>query len=547
MRGNLLTLVPNIRTVLNQLQRDLLETDRQSNAEKSVNALMDHNHNCSFDFGAVFGDLQLSSIQAERIFRIFGHQITAISMNRSNLDYYPNTPDDFLLSVMQFCQPNLSELSLANFVFGKDLMEQLKPLFYRIEVLELAGGSMHAPFGPMNNLRILRLHDIFGFWSYVNGMSLPKLEEVQFTKLPFIGDCFHRGRFNLLKRFLKYNRTIKKLTIVECGWEAVNADVLKSIGRLGDLEELELKQFWNPMEVVHFKSNMDNLASCHKLKVLKLNCAKCSVADLIEKFVKNGIVLEHLELADVPFDGPTRQNIIQLKTIKILKFNGMFHDSDALCFDRPNTYLSDLAGAMKLLSEFQIKSNDKITGFGIRDMVSEASKLICLKIDVPSFYLDRETYEQMLCILKNRVESNKLELTVFNGDAYGSKILVPDEAMYGLNEEWFQLKELRVGDAIFAEDVTLHPDINENSFHHADVCEDYCDECEEDENASDESNSDKDYNPENNSDGSSTEESYSDGNYSDENNSVESDSDENDCDISSDSDEKKGKDFNNKS
>lgn len=98
-----------------------------------------------FDFFSLLDHGILTAEMVKKVLRIFGHQITSISLLRSLFADKRKTSDDIMLAIKRYCG-NLKELTLDGFIIhGTLLSVQLKPLFERVEILDISDGYIKWP------------------------------------------------------------------------------------------------------------------------------------------------------------------------------------------------------------------------------------------------------------------------------------------------------------------------------------------------------------------------------------------------------------------
>lgn len=172
------------------------------------------------------------------------------------------------------------------------------------------------------------------------------------------------------------------------------------------------------------------------LEAITVDCLKCPVNKL-PQFAQSSSTC--LELANGTMDAQTFGYIIKFEMLSSLKLNEMTQITDA--------HIIGFAEELELLTEFHLKTNAHITQYGIKEFLSKAYRLTCLKIDIPSYTLDVFEYEELLGIVQQRNEGIALELTIYSD---GQQVLVSKEIALGPNKKWLSVKELnRMTNRIF--------------------------------------------------------------------------------------------------
>lgn len=382
-----------------------------------------------FYFGLIYKRFSFSSLSGHgtvpmdvvrRIFRIFGDQMISMSLMNTHFDDRRSILQEFAAAERLNCFKNLKELSLNGFEISNDALPDT--LFQRIEALELANGWIGWRSKQLANLKRLKLFKMRS--AFGDAFNAPFLEELLLeSNNTFLIDDF--------KAFLSAHPGIKKLSIVNS--KQLAADVFSAIGELKNLNELEFQQLiqHSSLRGELFQENLNHLSPLSKLKTLKFNCVENSVSNLLEKFVANGINLEHLELANGPLDERKFECIVQLKMLKVLKLNQM----KGLDY----TNILGFAKNLKMLNEFHIKTDAHITPSTILKMIHEANMLSTLKVDCQNFLLDLPTYLDILTRIQKRDGGIKLNFTIYGN---GAQLLVPTNVTNGSNENWLCVKEL---------------------------------------------------------------------------------------------------------
>lgn len=348
----------------------------------------------------------------------FGDLIKSLQLFCSLFGETPKTSYDLLKLVKQNC-PNMKALTLEDYNSSHN-MEKLKPMFQTIETLVLDNCTLNMNDLGATNLKSLKIQG-GGNSSRLIDRNFEQLEEVSFEDLDYFDD-------SVVIEFIDQNPTLKRLSLVGC--ELLSTRICDAISNLKQLEELEIHQYYRRRSDELFNSDLMQLASMTKLKVLKLNCTKMSVSCLLEGFVKNKIAIEHLELVNGRIDDATHENIIKMKTIKTLGLNGMA----GLIEHHILSFVKEL----KLLANLYIKTETRINRSTLRLMVRDGNQLSSVKIDSP-LLLDIDTYNAMLETIRKREHNTRLDLTIYGNE---EQLGVPQSIANGPNEKWFSVKEL---------------------------------------------------------------------------------------------------------
>lgn len=362
----------------------------------------------------------------KRLLRVFGHHIRSLAIPQYVFVNEEGIAAELLEVIARYCRESLKLLWMDGFVMNSNLIKLMKPVFNRIEAIEFSNCGIYHNENPMQNVKLMKLIETEMNHQFL-ASKFPKLIELQ---LIYLDDTQNATVID----FVKSNPGVEKLSIVEC--YGVSTAVFEAIGQLKGLRELEFQQHYSRPEEI-FRTDLNNLSALTELKVLKLNCAKHSVSQLLETFVTNGVHLEHLELANGPMDTPTFESILKLNSLTALKFNEMA--------DITNSRIYAFAQKLKLLREFAIKSYGNIGLFGFNAMVRDINSLSSLKIDIPDFQMNLETYQGMLNAVQKREERNRLEITIYNNGAdenNNEQPVVPNQVINDQNKKWIHVKWL---------------------------------------------------------------------------------------------------------
>lgn len=293
-------------------------------------------------------------------------------MLRSKAKRLLDLNDNCLLKVLEFIRPEeLTDIALVNkrlwhmaqYIFrlkhkslilkantnDETYIKMIRTFGHHITSLTIIADQKSSLFRlallvHCTNMKVLKLSGIDADWDHFFPFIAPNLEEVELNNLNGLWD-------KPLAEFMRLNGTIKKISIVNCS--AVTTTVMNVVSHLKHLELFEFQQYDYDTRVQQpFQQYLANLSLAKNLKVLKLNCSKKSVSSVIGKFVSSGIALEHLELSDVIFDNETFNNLQQMRTLRILKFNDMANLNES--------HISGITTALKLLTKFYVKTDRQI-------------------------------------------------------------------------------------------------------------------------------------------------------------------------------------------
>lgn len=256
------------------------------------------------------------------------------------------------------------------------------------------------------------------YWDDFLTFETSNLEEIYLKYAPTLSNVD-------MTKMLNSHPTIKSLSIIDC--PNISSKFFGAIGQLKDLEKLEFQQNWKRSEEM-FHQELNYLASLENFKVLKLNCNKYFVSNLLAKLV--GKSLWHLELANAPIDSETFRHITKLTSLTVLKFNEMTDVTDS--------HIWGIGKELKLLNKIQIKTNEIMSKYTTNALVGVAHRLTCLKIDIPSFILTESVYNTLLSHVQNRADHTSLELTIYSNE---KQVQVSPELLMGPNKKWLRIEE----------------------------------------------------------------------------------------------------------
>lgn len=377
-----------------------------------------------FDFES-FGDaLRFATDRlddAELFFRHFGDQIVSLKINSSTFVPFNNISNEILLLIKRYCY-QLKELKLDEFDLGSETTDIIGPLFNLLENLTLYDCSfIDCNLGPTENLKRLTLDGAdCDLWSDILWQHYPKLESIRFVHARFLNN-------DAIVQFVNMNPTLKRVSFNDC--YLISSSVFKAIGKLEQLEEFEYIYGGFSAEL-SYENDLNYLSSLRNLKVLKFDSfAPYSPHRLIEKFVINGIAIEHLMLrCNATGDDELFNNIAKVNTLKVL------HLFDANLNEQ---HILNIVKSLKHLETLNIRSQKILTRYGITTVIQEAIRLTRLDIDVENFVLNLPTYLDILAIVQKREQITKLELTVYGTS---EQLTVPNEVAKGKNEKWLCVK-----------------------------------------------------------------------------------------------------------
>lgn len=295
---------------------------------------------------------------------------------------------------------------------------KLMPLFKRLKTLDFSDGYIKWSRNASVNARDVRLFDFRSCWTDFMTFQSSNLENVYLKFIPNLSNAD-------MKKMLQSHPTMKSLSIIDCS--RISSDIFDAIGQLKKLEEFEFQQNWQRSEQ-DFQHDLNHLALLQNLKVLKLNCNKYSVSNLLAKLVG----LTDLEPANGPIDSKTVESITKHKSLTVLKFKEMTDVTDSCIWA--------IGNELKLLTEFHIKTNEFISIYTINALVRVAHRLQCSKIDIPSYTLTESTYNTLLNHVQNRKNHIPLEFTIYSKD--GHQVSQEVQERMGPNKQWLRIHEL---------------------------------------------------------------------------------------------------------
>lgn len=393
-----------------------------------------YNLSTSFDLTplASFGHVNLQA--AQTFLRIFGNEIYALKLSRYFFDHIPyrfeqtNYLERLLPVVWKHCK-SVKELTLLGFYIPNSIVKSVFG-FDRVETLILDHCRISCDWRIMKKLKNLSL-------SFVDSGGQRKM----FQQLPDKLETLHLLQVTINNKYmmelLNANRNLKSLSVVKP--EENSTKFFPALRNLEDLEEFEFQKL---NQSASFNNDLNHLLSLKKLKVLKFACKSqnmpMSALELLNGLATNGIALEHLELGVGHFDDEAAGAISKLTTIKVLKLNEMDGFTES--------HILSIAKKLELLEELVIKTHSNISQDGITEIVREAKRLACLKIEALNLKLDLTTYQKILALVQERDEQIQLDFTIYgNGN-----LLVPKERLKGSDKQWLAVKELnRNANSIF--------------------------------------------------------------------------------------------------
>lgn len=361
-----------------------------------------------FNFTSLLSSGYIRFSAAKKLLRNFGDLIISMELQFSIFEQKEKLNTKLLQLVERYCS-KLNELKLEDFIIS----QETNGAFDSIANLHLDSCTVVCNDLEMPNIKVLQL--VESECEYLFYKQFHRLEELQLIGCEDVYMDYLQGFFML-------NPNLKRLSIIRC--YHVPTKVLQSIGQLKQLEEFTFQLNSIPQTSERFQNDLTHLISLKKLKALTLNCHKMSVSQLIDGFVKEGIAIETLELANGPINDDLFANIIKLKTIKVLKLNEMTELTDV--------HIVGFGKQLKSLEELHIKSHANINRSCVKALLQEASKLSCLKIDA-HFSLDHKIYKDLLTIVQAREPLAKLTLSIYGN---GWKQFVAENER---NEKWFQV------------------------------------------------------------------------------------------------------------
>lgn len=381
---------------------------------------MKYEHFDFSDLAKVFPARVVHVEKAEKLFRIFGENIKSLSIMDIWLE--ENTSSQITSLVQQYCT-SLKTLKLDGFNIRFNSLPHIQLLFGSIENLSLYNCSLkNCSPGNMKNLKMLELNCVdCDLWADFLWKNFEKLEDVKFIELY----CFSN---EALVQFINLNISLKRLSLLMC---STTPAVFRAIGKLSKLEKFEC-EFENLMHedfVDNLQPDVDHLSSLKALKQLKLGGIDCSLEGLLKQMIANEVPIEHFELSDRGYSRNTHEQLIKMKTIKVLKLV----DIDNITRDD----VLDITKNLTQLEQLRIKAKMCLNEMVLREMVRSGKSLKRLEIGTPNFILGFNKYQEILNIVKRREQNNKVEMEFFGS---GHKVLVPTKIAKGPNEKWLSIK-----------------------------------------------------------------------------------------------------------
>lgn len=396
------------------------------------------------DFDSLMENDHFNIASLIKLFQLFGDQMISLNMSfESVLDEEGHYNASRLFELAnQYCQNTTKNLKLFGFCVFFYEMKLADQLFASIETLMLDNFNIvnvkgHSISMNMDSLKVLKMHSVSGDWTiFMQALKFPQLEEIELCKL-FICNC-------VPKELIGAHTNIKRLSITHC--YEVCSRTFSTIGQCLNLETLEF-QMNGSTEQNDKHENLMELLTLKKLTVLKLDCDEMSVTKLIDGYAKNGVPIEHLELANGEFDLATAKSIAQLKSIKILKFNRMFGLN--------GSFLLLMIGQLKRIERLDVQTEEHISESQIIDIVRDAIDLKRLSIDAKDFTFGIDMYTTILATMQKRSEQKPLEIHIY-GDS--EQLPITDKSSIERNKKWLSVKKLNRDDHHLFPINTLQPD-----------------------------------------------------------------------------------------
>lgn len=403
-----------------------------------------------------YDDADLNAVRL--LLRIYGVEISSLKISKGEMfTSYTHAPN--LLSMVQDHCDELKVLTLK----GYGMCGLNKTFFQTLEKLTLDDCSVARDWCEMKNLRTLELiQTIFRRWptygyskfSYEFGppkpISIPLIQFVGLVKLRLKDVNIDN---NHVQEMINKNLQLRSLAIVKC--IGVSNSILAAVGRLKNLEELEYKK--RGENGVYLSE--DSLSALKKLKILKLTVNAYSTSKMFNRFVKNGIALEHLELGAVYFDGKI-DCITQFQAIKVLKFNTLI--------GLDQSHIVDIVKQLNELEKLCVKINKPMNQSSLVQIVQHSNRLDCLSVEAPKLKVNLETCQTIREMVQKRGPNSRLELTIHGNGNSDDKWLI-------VNDKWLIVKILKAN--LFDElksKVTMMPPPNpQNRYFDSDDSEDY--------------------------------------------------------------------------
>lgn len=288
---------------------------------------------------------------------------------------------------------NFTSASLCAKIFGHEIrLITISGLTSNFNVLEIL------KYCTENKLTIKLTDAVLSIESIVWNKWFQQLEHLSIANIRIsnyqVRDLIHNNPY------------LKRLSIVNC--VETSTWFFQYLPFLKNLEAFEFKKSYQTRNISTYLNNdLRYLLGLKKLKVLKFGFQKLiiySAQELLNKFVENGIAIEHLELWNERSDNALL-SIGQLETIKILKLNNLI--------GRQGDHILHIAKNLKLLQELHVRTETAISSSVIEEVINTAKGLTCLKIDAKDIHFVHRNVSDIQNSVKNRTEKITLKLEIY--------------------------------------------------------------------------------------------------------------------------------------
>lgn len=351
------------------------------------------------------GSQMIRCSEAQCVLNTFGSEIKTLNLNTNHLSGSISEVNSILLQISQCC--SLTELMIRACNIPSFIAQQMfESFFLTLEKFELSHGAMDMVHLNSPNLKVLKLT-----LGKIVGKCYPMLEELRLT------DCYSEP--NILPALIRFAPELKVLSIVD----HIGADKLlfQAIGETSkNLNYFELNE---PIRLPQkeFEIAMKHLCSISSLKTLKLNCSRCILTGFLADLAENCIKIEHLHLANGFINVECVESLGKMVNVKKLELKRI-DLIGSLQFDEV------LIGLPVQLQELHIKMSQYFNTTAVKKLLRKAVHLKILKIESFDLFVNADTYNEMLAIIKNRPDATNNELTMV---IYGDELQldVPNEMM----------------------------------------------------------------------------------------------------------------------
>lgn len=350
----------------------------------------------------VFKGVGRKNVVFRRILSKFGELITSIDASEA---YFERDEQIDVNAIVKCCHTNLDVLCLRAATIDCDTV---RPLFAQLKRIDLDGckfiGNKNALFNSCRNLETLNFDSIERCDFIVR--KFPKLQGISF------GVYGHNrpGPFTFLS-MMELNPQIKRLCILGV------ADNLYIMYVLQCLKNVEQLTIWpGTKEIGAEKQDMQGLLQLGKLKKLKKLSFDARhgpyaayAGPLMDKFVKEHVLIDQLELSGFSINDNDIKSIVNLKTLEVLTLQQVG--------PIPSDYLVELATKLPLLNHLQLFFGDDIetpiTPDTLAKMIVGGKKLKYLALSgrtTPK--INRKEFEMLAKAAEYRTEQNMITIDI---------------------------------------------------------------------------------------------------------------------------------------